>query len=157
MHAHMRDKGEWSERQIFPHKCLQKCKRGCEGPWHPLPRLTDWKQGFIFSNLWSQCRGRSVKGRKGEGVPGETLGGEMKDIIQDKPSSADVDERHPANRNKWGCFDLNLTCRFRKPSSVLHSRFFHFLWHPSAMYITEQANKPVSLSDNKTDGKYIGL
>lgn len=34
----------------------------------------------------------------------------MKDIYQDKFSSADVDERHPANRNKWDCFDLNLTC-----------------------------------------------
>lgn len=111
------------ERQIFPSKCLQRCKRGCEGPWHGLPHLTDWKQGFIFSNLWSRCSERSVKGRRGEGVPGETLGGEMKDIIQDKLSSANVDESRPANRNKWGCFDLTLTCHFRKPSSVLHSLF----------------------------------
>lgn len=52
--------------------------------------------------------------RRGEGVMGETLEGEMKDIVQDKLPSADVDERRPANRNKWDCFDLNLTCRFRK-------------------------------------------
>lgn len=57
----------------------------------------------------------------GEGVPGETLGGEIKDISQ--VSSADVDGRRPANRNKWDCFDRNLTC-FRKPSTVLQSLFF---------------------------------
>lgn len=39
------------ERQIFPPKCLQRCKREREGPWHRLVHLTDWKQGFIFSNL----------------------------------------------------------------------------------------------------------
>lgn len=63
-----------------------------------------------------------------EGVQGETLGGEMKDVYQDKSSSADVDERHPANRNKWDCFDLNLTC-FRKPSSLLRSIFLLSLYH----------------------------
>lgn len=68
MHVHIRDKGIWRERQLFLSKCLQRCKRGCEGPWHQLARLTDWKQGFIFSNLWSQHRERSVEGRRGEGV-----------------------------------------------------------------------------------------
>lgn len=118
MHVHIRDKGVWRERQLFPSKCLQRCKRECEGPWLWLAHLTDWKQGFIFSNLWSQHRERSVKGRRGEGVLRETLGGEMKDIFEDKLSSADVDERCPANRDKWDCFDLNLTC-CRKPSFAL--------------------------------------
>lgn len=127
MHAHIRDEGVQRERQIFPPKCLQRCKRGCEGPWHRLARLTDWKQGFIFSNLWSQRRERSVKGRRGEGVPAETLGGEMKDVFQDKLSSADVDERCQANRNKWDCFDLQLTCCFRTASYVLHSLLSFFL------------------------------
>lgn len=44
----------------------------------------------------------------------------MKDTHQDEVSSADVDERHPTNRNKWDCFDLNLTC-FQKPFSLLCS------------------------------------
>ncbi len=131
------------EGKIFPPKCLQRCKRGCEGPWHRLARLTDWKQGFIFSNLWSQCRERSVQGRRGKGVPSETLGGEMKDIFQDKLSSADVDERRPANRNKWDCFDLNLTCCFRKLSSVFA---FTLSFFPSDI-------QPVSLTSNKTDGR----
>lgn len=48
-------------------KCLQRCKGGCEGPWHQPPRLTDWKQGFIFSNLWSQRRETSGNGRGREG------------------------------------------------------------------------------------------
>lgn len=45
----------------------------------------------------------------------------MKDIGQDKLSSADVDERRPANGNKWDCFDLNLTCGFteRFPAFML--------------------------------------
>lgn len=146
MHAHIRDKGVRRERQIFPPKCLQRCKRGCEGPWHRLARLTDWKQGFIFSNLWSQRRERSIKGRRGEGVPGETLGGEMKDIVQDKLSSADVDERRPANRNKWDCFDLNLTCCFRKPSSVLRSVFLS-LSLTSIPYVQYWASPQACITD----------
>lgn len=148
----------YRERETdFPPKCIRRCKRGCEGPWHRLARLTDWKQGFIFSNLWSQCRERSVRGRRGEGVLGETLVGEMKDIVQDKLSSADVDESRPANGNKWDCFDLNLTCRFRKPSLCFaFTRFSLSLWHLSTVYVIEQAHKSLSVAGNKTDAKWIG-
>lgn len=75
----------------------------------------------------------------------------MKDIVQDKLSSADVDERRPANRNKWDGFDLNLTCCFRKPSSILRSPFLSISL--TSMYNMEQIHKPVFLTGNKTDVK----
>lgn len=131
---------------FFYLSAFRGAKGGCEGPWHRLACLTDWKQGFIFSNLWSRRWERSVKRRRGEGVLGETLGGEMKDIFQDKLSSADVDGRCLANRNKWDCFDLNLTC-IRKPSSVLHSLFF------LSFFISyfDQIHQPISLHKWKKD------
>lgn len=150
MCAYIRDKGVQRGRLIFPPKCLQRCKRRCEGPWLRLAHLTDWKQGFIFSNLWSQHGERSVKGRRREGVPGETLGGEMKDVGQDKLSSADVDERRPANRDKWDCFDLNLTCCFRKPFSVLHPLFLS-LCLTSILCVQYWASPAACLNDRQQD------
>lgn len=117
------------EGAIFPSKCLQRCKMGDEGPWHQLLPLTDWKQGFIFSNLWSQRGERSVKGRREVGVPGETLGGEMKDIIQDKLSSPDVNERQPSYRNKWDGADLNPTFRLWEQTTILAPLCFLSAWH----------------------------
>lgn len=64
---------------------------------------------------------RSVERRRGGQVLERALRGEMKDTIQNKLSSADVDVRHPVNRNKWDCFYLNLTCCYRKALSILHS------------------------------------
>lgn len=136
MHVHITDKGIQSGRQIFP-KCLRRCKSRCEGPWHWLVCLTEWKQGFIFSNLWSQCRWRSIRRRRMKGVPIKTLGGEAKDIVQDKLSSPDADERHPASRNKWDWFYFNLTFIWLS-LSILHLYIF-FFWQPFNMYIIKQA------------------
>lgn len=125
MHVHITDKGTQSGRQIFP-KCLRRCKSRCEGPWHWLACLTEWKQGFIFSNLWSQCKWRSIRRSRMKGVPIKTLGGETKDIVQDKLSSPDADERHPASRNKWDWFYFNLTFIWLS-LSVLHLHSFFLL------------------------------
>lgn len=80
---------------------------------------------------------------------GQTLEGEMKDVVQDKLPSADVDRRHPANRNKWDRFDLNSTCRFREAS--LRPAFtlpFTPLWNAIPMHFMET----VTLTGNKTNG-----
>lgn len=131
------------EGEIFPPKWLQRCKTGCGGPWHRLARLTDWKQGFIFSNLWSQPGEGSVKrGRGWGGVLGETLEGEMKDIVQDKLSSADVDERRPANRNKWDGFDLKLTCCFKKPPSVFQYLSSFISSSPTSIFLVHHWGSP---------------
>ena len=117
------------ERQIFPPKCLQRCKTRREGPWHRPARLTDWKQAFIFSNLWSPRREGSEKGRECRERPWE-----VKWRTSSKTNShqqMSMRDARLTGTNGTDSISIWHVVFFRAPSSVLHSLLslsdIHFL------------------------------